>query len=266
MAQTNPDHDTLSYLVTIGMDEFCGCRLSEMAKDKAEREKEWLADIMVNERAGLPAEEQANIPKLTAENNLSYAYLRSKGNTWQYDPNEPHPKLKNRLYRRFDTFDKNSDNVMTIKEVLHWAERMKQMCDANEDDIEKVRLALKDFFEACGVTEAGLRRENWVEGNQVFGEAERERMRHGEPTLVARVGNAYYDVLDRDHNSLVSMAELKKMMNVFRVPEEAAYTFFQKADLNGDGKLQRNEMHSLFHKFWLERYNPDLDGIYAYKY
>lgn len=259
-------HDTLSYLVTLGMDEFCGCRLAEMAMDKAEREKEWLADIMINERAGLSEEEQAKIPKLGPENNLSYAYLRSKGNDWTYDPNEPHPKLKNRLYRRFDTFDKNTDNYMTITEVLHWAERMKQMCDANEDDIEKVRQALRDFFEACGVTEKGLRRENWVEANQVFGEAERERMRHGESTLVARVGNAYYDVLDRDKDSLVSMPELKKMMNVFRVPEEAAYTFFEKADLNKDGKLQRSEMHRLFHMFWLEPYNADLDGIYAYKY
>ena len=116
------------------------------------------------------------------------------------------------------------------------------------------------------MTEVGLHRENWVEANQVLAEAERERKRRDEPSLVALLGNAYYDVLDEDKDNLVSLPELKRMMNVFRVPEEAAYTFFEKADVNKDGSLQREEMHALFHKFWLEKYNPELDGIYAYKY
>ena len=65
------------------------------------------------------------------------------------------------------------------------------------------------------------------------------------------------------------MTELKKMMNVFRVPEEAAYTFFEKADVDESGTLERKEMHGIFYKFWFDscfNYDTDLDGIFAYKY
>jgi len=257
---------SLNYLKSIGMDENYTERMEELEEDKAAREQEWCDDMMQYERAGLCPEEQKCIPKLDEYNNSSYKYLRDHGNDWQYDPNEPHPKLKNRLYRRFDTFDKDSDGIMTITEVLYWAERMKTLCQASEDDIEKVRDALRAFFKGCGLNEEGLHRENWVEANQTFAEAERERRKHGDPSLVDKLGNAYYDVLDEDGDDLVSLPELKRMMNIFRVPEEAAYTFFEKADTNQDGKLQREEMHALFHKFWLEKYNPELDGIYAYKY
>ena len=65
---------------------------------------------------------------------------------------------------------------------------------------------------------------------QAFAEAERQRRARGDQSIVALLGNAYYDVLDEDGDNLVSLPELKRMMNVFRVPEEAAYTFFHYAD------------------------------------
>merc|ERR1711931_346696 len=257
---------SLNYLKSIGMDENYKERMEELEEDKAAREEEWCDDMMQYERAGLCPEEQKCIPKLGECNNASYKYLRDHGNDWQYCPNECHPKLKNRLYRRFDTFDKDSDGIMTIDEVLYWADRMKTLCKANEEEVDQVRDAIRIFFRACGLNKEGLHRENWVEANQVFAEAERQRKTRGEQSLVALLGNAYYDVLDEDGDNLVSLPELKRMMNVFRVPEEAAYTFFEKADVDKNGKLEREEMHALFHKFWLEKYDPALDGIYAYKY
>ena len=127
-------HDSKTYFEKLGMDENFDARVAELEKDKADREQEWMdaENMMQFERAGLTDEGKTKIPKLTPENNVSYAYLRSKGNMYEYDPNEPHPKLKNRLYRRFDTFDKDSDGEMVINEVLYWADRMKSLCQANE--------------------------------------------------------------------------------------------------------------------------------------
>jgi len=241
-------------------------RLVQLEKDKQKRQNIDFTGIVKQERAGLSPEDQKKIPILNESNNESYRYLRSKGNMWQYTPAKCHPKLKARLYRRFDTFDKNSDGVMQIDEVLYWANRMKALCNCTDEECEAVKKALRIFFFACGLNEEGLNRENWVEANQIFGEAERERKKHGEPSLVALLSDSYYDVLDTDQDNLVSMPELKRMMNVFRVPEEAAYTFFEHADANKDGKLQRSELHDMFTKFWLEEYDPTYDGIYAYKY
>jgi len=266
-----PGDETLAYLKKIGMDDNYEERMLELEEDKKDREAEYEenAEIMLQfERAGMEeeGEDVSHIPKLDETNNWAYAYLREKGNTYQYVPEECHPALKLRLYRRFDTFDKDSDGKMTISEVMYWADRMKSLCQANDEEVESVRAAIFQFFTYCGLNKEGLHRENWVEANQAFAEMERERKKHGDPSLVALLGNAYYDVLDEDGDNLVSLPELKRMMNVFRVPEEAAYTFFQKADVDKNGKLEREEMHALFHKFWLEKYDPALDGIYAYKY
>jgi Ca2+-binding EF-hand superfamily protein len=203
---------------------------------------------------------------LNARNCDSYRYLSSIGSTWKYDAAEIHPKLAERLYKRFDTFDLNSDGVMQMEEILYWPERVKEFVTATEDQLERMRSAIQIFFAACGVTGDGLKREDWVEGNQALAIAEQERVKRGESTLVALLGNSYFDVLDADGSGTVSLPELKTMMNVFQVPEEAAYTFFQQADTDNSGTLERAEMHALFTKFWLDEYDPKFDGIYAYKY
>ena len=203
---------------------------------------------------------------LDETNNESYAYLRSVGNTWKFDVSKVHQSMQKRLYKRFDTFDKDHDQILPMPEVLFRADRMKQLCNATDEQVESMRSAIRIFFGAKGVTIEGLKREDWVEANRTFAEAEFERKRRGEPSIVALLGNAYFDVLDEDNDGTVNFSELEVMMKAFSVPIEAAHTFFEKADVNGDGKLQREEMHKLFIKFWLEDYNPHYDGIYAYKY
>ena len=264
------DEERLAYFEKIGMAEGFAERMAEMKLDKAQVDAEDEQDeqFMLNmERTYLPLEDQKKIIKLDETNNLSYKYLRECGNMWTYDPKKVHLKIRKRLYRRFDTFDKDSDGLMTIEEILTWADRMKSLCESTDEEIESVREALKLFFTNKGCTGEGIRRENWIETNRVFAEADRERERRGERKMVNMLGDAYYDVLDTDGDGLVSLPELKRMMNIFRVPEEAAYTFFECADTDKSGTLERAEMHSLFTRFWMsDEYDPSLDGIFAYKY
>ena len=218
---------------------------------------------------GKPAEEWGSAGTsvgLNEHNNESYRYLRSVGNMWQFDVTKMHPKMLARLYKRFDTFDLDTDGRMEMDEILYWPERMRELVNANDEQIECMRNAVKIFFFNKGVGPDGVLRENWVESNRVFAEAERERERRGEPSLIALLSNAYYDVLDDDGDGTVSLEELKTMMKAFDVPQEAAYTFFEKADEDKSGKLERPEMVNLFRKFWMEEYDSQWDGIYAYKY
>jgi len=203
---------------------------------------------------------------LNAENNESYAYLKSIGVDWTYNPNDVHPKLHARLYRRFDTFDLDEDNKLTMREVLFWPDRMKHLIGANEEEIRSMRIAVRILFGACGVTDEGLCREDWVEANQVFAEAEKMRMKRGEKTLVAVLGDAYFDVLDKDGDGTVGLEALTTIMRAFQVPQEAAYTFFGAADVDNSGSLERQEIYNLNHNFWFEKYDPQYDAIYAYRY
>lgn len=255
------------YLLSVNMlDEFFEQRMEEMAIDIAEREDERTDDLLQYERAGLPAEEQAKIPKLDETNNPCYKYLREHGNMWQYDPSKIDNRMRGRLYRRFDTFDKDQDGVMTLDEIATWADRMRSVCQTDDEEIESVRDALRCYFTMYGMAGNGVCRENWVETHVTMGAATIEKAKNKEPLPMVFLANTYFDVIDEDDNGILSLQELKNMMNVFRVPEEAAYTFFEYADTDRNGELDKEEMHKLFYRFWFEEYDSEVDAIFAYKY
>jgi Ca2+-binding EF-hand superfamily protein len=259
------------YLLEVNlMDDYFNQRMEELALDMAEREDERnrRGDCMEFERAGLSEEEQAKVRKLDETNNPCYAYLRAHGNMWQYDPAEYPPRYKARLYRRFDTFDKDHDGAMSINEVLQWADRMRFICFTDDSEIERVRTALDTYFTMYGLRNpGGLCRENWVEAHIAMTEATLERHRQNDPIPMKFMAASYFDVIDEDDNGTVDMEELKNMMNIFRVPEEAAYPFFEFADKDRNGVLEVDEMHQLFYRFWFTDYmNEELDGVFGYKY
>ena len=207
------------------------------------------------------------MPGLDETNNESYKYLRSVGNMWKFEVEDVHPKMISRLYKRFDTFDLNSNGIMEMEEILYWPDRMRELVNATDEEVERMRAAVHTFFLHKGVDPVnGLKREDWVEANRVFAEAERERERRGEPSLIGMLSDAYYDVLDDDGDGCVSIDELKTMMKAFDVPQEAAYTFFEKADTDKSGTLERPELIHLFRRFWMEPYDPQWDGVYGKKY
>ena len=110
-----------------------------------------------------------------------------------------------RLYRRFDTFDKDSDGVMTLKEVECWADRMRSVCKTDDDEIKSVREALRCYFTMYGLGGDGLCRENWVEAHVTMGAAAKERAKNNDPIPMVFMANTYFDVIDEDDNGILNM-------------------------------------------------------------
>jgi len=199
---------------------------------------------------------------LNAQNNESHAYLRSIDHEWTYSMDNVHPKLLERLNKRFDTLDLEGRRKGTLMQILFSPDRMKQLVGANDEEVKRMRKAVRKFFKACGVTEKGLGREDWVEAHQVFAEAERERRKRGEESLIASLTNVYFDVVNKNGDGTLSLDELKILIKAFQIPVEAAHTFFDAAEVDKSGRLERDEMHDLFHKLWLESYNPKYESCY----
>jgi len=199
---------------------------------------------------------------LNAQNNESHAYLKSIDHEWTYNINNVHPKLLERLNNRYDTLDLDGKKKGTLMQILFSPDRMKELVGASDKEVKRMRIAVCTFFKACGVTEKGLGREDWVEAHQVFAEAERARRKRGEESLIASLTNVYFDVLDKNGDGTLSLDELKVLISAFQIPQEAAYTVFDAADVDKCGRLERDEMHDLFHKFWLESYNPKYESFY----
>lgn len=200
---------------------------------------------------------------VSPQNNASHAYLKSIDHEWTYDKTNVNPKLLEKLHERFDTLDLDGKNKITLKQVLFSPNRMKQLVGASDEDVDKMRKAIRIFFVACGVTVKGLGREDWVEANQVFAEAEREKRKRGEQSLIALLTNVYIDVLDKSGDGTVGLDDLKILLRAFQLPPDAACGFFEAADVDKSARLERNELHDLFHKFLLEPHKSEQGSIYV---
>ena len=44
-------------------------------------------------------------------------------------------QMVSRLYKRFDTFDLDSDGKMEMEEVLYWPDRMRQLVNASDEQV-----------------------------------------------------------------------------------------------------------------------------------
>jgi len=200
---------------------------------------------------------------ISAQNNASHAYLKSIDHEWAYDMSNVNPKLLERLHKRFDTLNLDGKNRVTLKQVLYSPDRMRQLVGASDQEVEKMRKAVHIFFGACGVTEKGLGRDDWVEAHQVFAQAETEKRKRGEESLVASITNVYFDVLDKSGDGTVGLEELKILMRAFQVPQEAAYTFFDAANVDTSDRLERDEMHDILHNFWVDPVDSKQESVYV---
>jgi len=254
------------YFHNLGLSEGNEGRIAEFEKWQKQRQQEWddSKDLLEQERAGLAVDTQKEIMKLDENNNLSYKYLREVGSNFQYQPHEMNNKWKNRLYRRFDTLNKDDDRIIHLGEILNWPYRMQSLCKSNQEEKEKVKQSLTTYYKHRGVTTEGLNRENWVEANRVFAEAEKERKKRGEPSLSVAPFNDYLDIVDEDGDSFLSLQEMKRMFNVFRIPEETAYTVMLQVDTKRIGKVERKDFYDLFNKFWFHDYDEKLDGLFGF--
>ena len=43
--------------------------------------------------------------------------------------------MVSRLYKRFDTFDLDSDGRMEMEEILYWPDRMRQLVNATDEQV-----------------------------------------------------------------------------------------------------------------------------------
>ena len=173
------------------------------------------------------------------------------------------PKWVHRLLNLFDIADQNKDGLLTIEELMSYANVLSELCNATEEELKVYKVVLKEFLLGIGLTTSGIKRSDWPGLVSKFAASERQRLERGEETLHQKVVEAIFEIVNRDKNGLVSLKELEAYVMSFSVPREAAIYFMEKADSNKDGFLDRNELQTADFNFWFG--DPDiLDGLYGH--
>ena len=123
--------------------------------------------------------EALSMPTLDHTTNECYRYLKSCDKTWTFCPSMLSDTLKLHLESKFDSFDPESEGILTHDQILRRLENVDSLSRISDEKKAELRLRLLSFLKNCGLDECGIRRENWVEANACLAEAERERRKRG---------------------------------------------------------------------------------------
>ena len=171
--------------------------------------------------------------------------------------------FQQRYLNIFDQADKDHDGVVTMSEVMLYAETCKQMTNRPDHEIEPLREVLREFFEEQGVTEEGCKREDWLDNLSVFVTKELERLEKGVPTLSQKVLDTFFGLIDLNDDKTLSPDEFAIFAKVFEWPEAIVAPFFKFADVNKNGKLEWNEFYDAVIRFWYKVEEGDIDNLYG---
>lgn len=169
-------------------------------------------------------------------------------------------KWVQQMEKFFDAVDLNKNGYLTVEEILKWSDNMKELCSQiTEEECENLRKCLKDFYEAAGLLPGKkVTKEEFIEGVNHLGEAELEKKRLGETTLIESLCNAFYKAMDLNDDSTITLAEVKTIMKACNMGEDMAEKWFSLADKNGNGVVEARELTKAEFESW---FCPETDRV-----
>ena len=171
------------------------------------------------------------------------------------------PKFKERVLAYFDQADKNKDGLLLMSEVLEFAENAKKLTGKNDAEMESLRETLREFYGRCGVTETGIKRDDWVEHLGSFAVEDLKMMKEegSEKTLMYKVNRAWFDTFDINKDGVLSKDEFVKIGQCSGLGDAYA-AIFATADTNHNGFIEWDEYFNLMCKFWFELEQDNMYG------
>ena len=177
------------------------------------------------------------------------------------------PKWVKRIDESFHQFDRNGEGFVSREDWLVNVDNLAKVVTNRPSAIAKLRAATLEFTTALGLTE-GVKadKQKFLElaANMVV--AEIAKVKRGEKTLVEKMENAVFDVVDTSRDGTITFDEYVILMKAGNFPEDAAKAAFTLLDKDKSGKLERKEYISSYFKFWFHLDDPDVQGMFGSKY
>ena len=86
--------------------------------------------------------------------------------------------------------------------------------------------------------------------------SENAKVKRGEKSLVYKLDNAIFDVVDVNHDGNVTLNEYKLVMKAFNLDEASTEASFNALDRNKNGKIDWIEFIKSEFKFWFSLDDP----------
>lgn len=160
-------------------------------------------------------------------------------------------KWTTRIKASFDVVDINKNGTVDADDWQRWVENIKAKVNPDAALLEKLKKAMTDYTAGMGVTgDKKLDRDQYVKAMAEMAVAENAKRAKGETTLRDAVNNAWYDVVDKNHDGSVTKEEFCAIMEACNVKPEVAEQRFNAIDTNKNGKIDRKELSDFQYKVW----------------
>ena len=177
------------------------------------------------------------------------------------------PKWVRRIDESFNQYDKDGDGYLTREDWHIFVDNLAKVVTDRPTEIAKLRAAATEFTNGMGLT-AGVKadKKKYREFAANIVVAEIARAKRGEETVMEKMKNIAFDLLDTNRDGFITFNEYMVWIKAARFPEDAAETVFALLDKDKSGKIERKEYISFFYKFWFHLDDPEVQGMFGSQY
>ncbi len=172
------------------------------------------------------------------------------------------PAWVQRMEEVYAAVDLNKDGVMSLEDWEMWVDNIEKDVKPEPQLVLALRTRMQEFCAGMGLTsDKKATKEEFISSAAAMAEAERAKKLKGEETLLEQLNNAWYDVVDTNHDGCVTLDEWRQVQKACNCDASAADRKFEAVDKDKNGKIERKELNSSEFKFWFTLDDEDSKKI-----
>ena len=175
-------------------------------------------------------------------------------------------KWVKRISEMYDDTDTDKNGYISNTDILKFADNLAKETDCPEM-ITKLREVMLEWAAAMGLEEGvKANKQQFLKMVAEMAVSENAKVKRGEKTLLYKLDNALFDVVDANHDGTITLNEFKVVMKAYNYDEELSEASFAAMDKNKNGKIERDEFIETEFKFWFSLDEPDILRILGDKF
>ena len=168
-----------------------------------------------------------------------------------------------KVEQTFVVSDVNKNGYVSREDFMLGIDKLAAKITDRPELMAKAREVTEEYATAMGLTE-GVKADKqlYLELAAKMALAETARAKKGEMTLIEKVENATFDLIDTNRDGVLVWKEYEQLTSCSNMEPEALKAAFNFLDKSGDGKISRKEFMAADVQFWttLDTSNQDMYG------
>ena len=174
------------------------------------------------------------------------------------------PTWVHRMTERFDRLDLDKNGYLSFKDWELWAKNIEKMMKPAAHLMAALRARMEEYCAAMGIVPGSQStKDEFLKCIAAMAVTERAKNQEGEETLLHRLNDAFFDIVDTNHDGSVTLAEWKIVLQACNIETSAANETFNRLDKDKNGKIERSELTDAEFKFWYTLDDPETKGMFG---